>query len=210
MFGAVKVSPRNFFRLLQTNQTALLFPGGVREALHGKGEDYKLFWPEKTDFVRVAAKFNATIVPLSAIGAADSATIIADANELVNLPFGIGENLSNFSQSTASARFDTKDEDELFIPPLALPNPIPARHYFLFGRAFDTTLLNPNNKGECQKMYAEIKNEVEQGIDALLNARKDDPYAFDGVKRTSYQRVFRKHPPTFPLSSLSVSNNQDQ
>jgi hypothetical protein len=27
MFGAVKVSPRNFYRLLQTNQTMLLFPG---------------------------------------------------------------------------------------------------------------------------------------------------------------------------------------
>jgi len=27
MFGAVKVTPRNFYRLLQTNQTMLLFPG---------------------------------------------------------------------------------------------------------------------------------------------------------------------------------------
>ncbi len=42
MFGAVKVSPRNFYRLLQTNQTALLFPGGVKEALHGKGTDYSV------------------------------------------------------------------------------------------------------------------------------------------------------------------------
>lgn len=47
MFGAAKVSPRNFYRLLQTNQTVLLFPGGVREALHRKGESYKLFWPSK-------------------------------------------------------------------------------------------------------------------------------------------------------------------
>lgn len=30
MFGAVKVSPRNFYRLLQTNQAVLLFPGGVK------------------------------------------------------------------------------------------------------------------------------------------------------------------------------------
>lgn len=207
MFGAVKVSPRNFFRLLQTNQTALLFPGGVREALHGKDEDYKLFWPEKTDFVRIAAKFNATIVPLSAIGAADSVNIVADATELVNLPFGIGENLSNFSKSTVSARFDAKDEDEIFIPPLALPKPFPARHYFLFGRSFDTTQLDPNNKDDCQRMYLKVKEEVQQGIDALLLARKDDPYALDGVKRDLYQRLYGKAPPTFPLSSLSKSNN---
>eukprot|EP00577_Skeletonema_sp_RCC1716_P010655 CAMPEP_0113399246 /NCGR_PEP_ID=MMETSP0013_2-20120614/15425_1 /TAXON_ID=2843 ORGANISM="Skeletonema costatum, Strain 1716" /NCGR_SAMPLE_ID=MMETSP0013_2 /ASSEMBLY_ACC=CAM_ASM_000158 /LENGTH=817 /DNA_ID=CAMNT_0000284111 /DNA_START=35 /DNA_END=2488 /DNA_ORIENTATION=+ /assembly_acc=CAM_ASM_000158 len=207
MFGAVKVSPRNFFRLLQTNQTALLFPGGVKEALHGKGDDYKLFWPEKTDFVRIAAKFNATIVPLSAIGAADSADIVADANELLNLPFGIGENLANFSKSTVSARFDAKDDDETFIPPLAVPKPFPARHYFLFGRSFDTTLLDPNNKDECQRIYRGVKNEVEEGIDALLSARKDDPYALDGVKRSSYQRLFGKDPPTFPLSSLPKSSS---
>jgi 1-acyl-sn-glycerol-3-phosphate acyltransferase len=208
MFGAVKVSPRNFFRLLQSNQTALLFPGGVREALHGKEEDYKLFWPEKkTDFVRIAAKFNATIVPLSAIGSADSVNIVADAEELLNLPFGIGENLSNFSKSTVSARFDAKDEDEMFIPPLAVPKPFPARHFFLFGRSFDTTLLDPNDKEECQRMYFRVKDEVQQGIDALLIARKNDPYALDGVKRDLYQRLFGKAPPTFPLSSLSKSTN---
>ncbi len=33
MFGAVKVSPRNFYRLLQTNQTMLLFPGKKKQAV---------------------------------------------------------------------------------------------------------------------------------------------------------------------------------
>jgi len=57
------VTPKNFYNLMKTNQTALLFPGGVREVFHRKGEDYDLFWPEdKADFVRVAARFNATIV----------------------------------------------------------------------------------------------------------------------------------------------------
>ncbi len=51
----------------------LLFPGGIREALHGPGEDYQLFWPSKTDFVRVAARFDAVVVPFGGIGADDSA-----------------------------------------------------------------------------------------------------------------------------------------
>ena len=70
-FGAVMVTPKNYYRLMETRQAALLFPGGVREVFHGKDEAYKLLWPEKTDFVRTAAKFNATIVPLCAIGSAD-------------------------------------------------------------------------------------------------------------------------------------------
>mmetsp|Transcript_5307 Transcript_5307/g.10375 ORF Transcript_5307/g.10375 Transcript_5307/m.10375 type:complete len:844 (-) Transcript_5307:112-2643(-) len=210
MFGAVKVSPRNFYRLLQTNQTALLFPGGVKEALHGKDGAYKLFWPEKTDFVRVAAKFNATIVPLSAIGSADSAEILLDPSEMVELPFGIGDNLKNASASTTSARFDADNSDELFVPPLAVPKPIPARHYFLFGKAFDATSVDPKDKKTCQRVYENIRQEVQDGIDALLEARKLDPYALNGLRRNAYRRIFGKDPPTFPLESVKPSNNRIQ
>ena len=86
-----QVTPKNFYRLLQTGQAGLLFPGGVREVFHGKGEDYKLFWHESTDFVRTAARFNTTIIPISAVGAADSANILLDADELLDLPFGLGD-----------------------------------------------------------------------------------------------------------------------
>lgn len=203
MFGAVTVSPRNFYRLLQTKQTALLFPGGVREVFHRKGEAYQIFWPkEKTDFVRVAAKFNATIVTLSAIGAADSVEMLLDADELLGLPFGIGDRLSNFSSSVIPARFDAQREDEIFIPPLAVPKPIAARHYFLFGKPFDTSSLDPKNLDACRDMYMAIEDEITHDIQALLEARKNDPYALDGVKRTSYQRLFGKDPPTFSLEFL--------
>ena len=33
-----------FFQLLKRNETVMLFPGGAKEALHGKGDEYKLFW----------------------------------------------------------------------------------------------------------------------------------------------------------------------
>ncbi|CBJ48930.1 conserved unknown protein [Ectocarpus siliculosus] len=70
-FGAVPVSPRNMYRLLKRGDNVLLFPGGVSEAYHRKGEDYKLFWPEKAEFVRLAVASDAIIVPFSAIGVAD-------------------------------------------------------------------------------------------------------------------------------------------
>ena len=43
-FGAVMVTPRNYYRVLQSGQNALLFPGGVREVFHGRDEAYQLFW----------------------------------------------------------------------------------------------------------------------------------------------------------------------
>lgn len=36
-----------------------------------RGEDYKLFWPERGEFVRLAVDSGAIIVPFSAVGIAD-------------------------------------------------------------------------------------------------------------------------------------------
>ncbi|KAL1352583.1 hypothetical protein AAHE18_06G177900 [Arachis hypogaea] len=53
--GAVPVAATNLFKLLSSKSHILLYPGGMREALHRKGEEYKLFWPEQSEFVRMAA-----------------------------------------------------------------------------------------------------------------------------------------------------------
>lgn len=67
-----------FYRLLQQGEAILLYPGGVSEALKRRGEDYSLQWPMRPEFIRLAARFNATIVPLSAIGVDDSLSVILD------------------------------------------------------------------------------------------------------------------------------------
>lgn len=36
-----------------------------------QGEEYKLFWPNQPEFVRMAAQFGATIVPFAAVGEDD-------------------------------------------------------------------------------------------------------------------------------------------
>ena len=196
------VTPRNFYRLMETGQTALLFPGGVREVFHGKDEAYKLFWPEKVDFVRVAARFNATILPLSAIGAADSANILLDAPDILNLPFGLGERAQNNTKNTIAARYDSQNEDEVFQPPIVTPKLLPARHYFVFGKPFDTAQIDHKNKASCGDLYKEVQNELIRGLDDLLKARENDPYA-DTLKRLAYERILNKPAPTFPLSDLN-------
>ncbi|KAH9688391.1 Acyltransferase-like protein [Citrus sinensis] len=75
VMGAVPVAARNLFKLLSTKSHVLLYPGGAREALHYKGEEYKLFWPEQQEFVRMAARFGATIVPFGAVGEDDIADV---------------------------------------------------------------------------------------------------------------------------------------
>jgi len=64
-FGATKVSARGLYAALARGECVLLFPGGAREVFKRKGEEYRLFWGEDADFVRLAARVNATIAPLA-------------------------------------------------------------------------------------------------------------------------------------------------
>ncbi|XP_072954046.1 phytyl ester synthase 1, chloroplastic isoform X2 [Typha angustifolia] len=87
LFGALPVTPINMYRLFSRKSFVLLYPGGAREALHRKGEEYKLFWPDQPEFVRMAARFGATIVPFGAVGEDDVTELVLDYNDLKNIPF---------------------------------------------------------------------------------------------------------------------------
>ncbi|KAI3825438.1 hypothetical protein L1987_06925 [Smallanthus sonchifolius] len=78
VFGLLPVSAINLFKLLSNKSYVLLYPGGAREALHRKGEVHKLFWPEQQEFVRMAAKCGATIVPFGSVGEDDVSEAVCD------------------------------------------------------------------------------------------------------------------------------------
>jgi hypothetical protein len=202
--GAVLASPKNFYRLLQSQQTVLHFPGGAREAYHGKGEAYQLFWPNQTDFVRTAATFNATVVPLSSIGAADSVVILANPETLLNLPI-LGNALvaKSFLTVQEAARFDESGKSYIRPPPLIWPKLLPARHYFLFGTPFDLTDLNSRDKDSCQKVYLDIQKELRRGLSDLLRASEKDSFK-DSKVRFVYEQVTGKVAPTFSVAELNV------
>ena len=182
-FGAVEVTPRNFIRLLQRDECVLLFPGGVRESNHGKGENNLLFWPEETDFVRAAARFDALIVPFGAVGAADSVTFIRDkTGEQPNIP--------------SARRWANRTEDFRF--PLAVPTN-PRRFYFRFGEPIATSDVDASDRDACARVYAQSRSSVESSIAWLVEERKRD--AFDSpLVRLPFEAVGRgAQAPTFTL-----------
>lgn len=200
--GAVLATPKNFYRLMQTQQAVLHFPGGAREAYHGKGEAYSLFWPNQTDFVRTAAKFNATVVPLSSIGAADSVYILADPDTLLNLPI-LGDYVAkSFFTVQEAARYDNTGP-YIRPPPLIWPKLLPARHYFCFGKPFDLSGLDSRDKDGCQRVYQAIQTELMRGFTDLLRAREKDPFK-DSKVRFVYEQVTGKAAPTFSVEELTL------
>jgi pimeloyl-ACP methyl ester carboxylesterase len=206
-FGAVPVSGRNLIRLLQNGENVLLFPGGVREAYRRKNEEYQLFWPQRAEFVRMAAKYGATIVPFAAVGVDDSLEIVLDGEELKKTPI-LGQMVSSRAAGLPQARrgvsaagsgANGEEEHESFISPLALPKLPPRRMYFLFQKPITTSADDLQDRIRCEELYNEVKGQVQGGLNYLLSKRKEDPYE-DFGKRVVYEATrMGKQAPTFPL-----------
>ena len=213
-FGAVEVTPRNAYRLLEEGEAVLLFPGGVREVYAGQDEAYKLFWPNTTDFVRLASRFNATIVPFGAVGVADSFKYLLSPEELLEVPV-VGDRLKRQvssvplpSMNEAGARAaagdgETADRFNSFVPPFALPKaPGPQRGYVLFGPAIETADLDPRDREACKALYEKVRRNAESNIDYILEMRKSDKYR-EFLPRKAYEAVAKKPVPAPQLDVVT-------
>ena len=200
-FGCLPVSPKTYYQLMKGKQPSLLFPGGARESFHQSGEEYTLTaWSDESDFVRTAAKFNATIVPFSSVGAAESAYFL-DQFPLAQSFHNAMLQLTPKERVPYNARYDAGGAHISF--PLVFPKPLPSRHYYLFDRPIDLSTVNHNDKTECQKIYQDIKVRIKQGCKDLLQAKQRDPYS-DPLKRIPYEQLMQKQAPTFPIDLLNA------
>ena len=86
-YGCLPATPKTFYNCMKYNQACLLFPGGAKESFHKSQEQYTLkAWSDTLDFVRIAAKYNATIIPFSSVGAAESAIFLDQIKVPSSLP----------------------------------------------------------------------------------------------------------------------------
>lgn len=206
--GCLPVSTRNFYRLLQTNQPILLFPGGAKESFMNTLDDaYRLKgWTNdgKTDFVRAAAKFNATIVPFSSVGAAESAFFWDDLPLLNDLSRPLQAILQSAAgvRAPINARYDQKGQSIPF--PLVVPKPLPVRHYFLFHPAVELLdNVSHNDRQACETVYKGIKQTIQNGCLDLVQASTQDPFN-DPLRRLPYEQFWRKQAPSFDVKVLNT------
>uniref|UniRef100_A0A383WM75 Phospholipid/glycerol acyltransferase domain-containing protein n=1 Tax=Tetradesmus obliquus TaxID=3088 RepID=A0A383WM75_TETOB len=189
-YGAVPVNGKNMHKLLANGEIVLLYPGGAREAFKRKGETYKIVWPGKAEFVRMAAKFGATIVPFAAIGCDEAVTHHLSAEELEQLqkllpplPFRLpwqqreedAERLRRIPAARVGVNATMEDLEAFGKPGFFTPN-LPQRTYFIFRKPIPTSPELAADRAACQALYADIKQEVEDGLGYLLRSREADPY----------------------------------
>ncbi|CAL9238755.1 unnamed protein product [Arabidopsis halleri] len=180
VFGAYPVTATNLFKLLSSKSHVLLFPGGAREALHNRGEQYKLIWPEQQEFVRMAARFGATIVPFGTVGEDDIAELVLDYNDLMKIPI-LNDYVTEITRDTKQFKLREESEGEVANQPLYIPGlipKVPGRFYYLFGKPIETKGRPElvKDKDEANRVYLEVKAEVENSIAYLLKKREEDPY----------------------------------
>jgi len=202
-FGGEPAGAKTLIAALKRGAKALVFPGGAREVFKRKGEAYTLRWPsDSSALVRIAAKFNATIVPFAGVGGDEffgNEAYAFDTDDLVGMDNRVGDFLRNRTDGLISLV-----EGDTFVPPLMAPNAAPRRNYYLFGRPFHTAPVDPTNADACDALYGAVRTQVELQMEYLLQRRGDDPYD-DFVKRLAYE-VGGSIAPTFSVDdSLNYS-----
>lgn len=200
--GAVPVSATNFYKLLSSKSHILLYPGGMREALHRKGEEYKLFWPERSEFVRMAARFGAKIIPFGTVGEDDIGQMLVDYNDMMKIPF-LKAFIEELTSEVEKLRYDNEGEvsnQDVHLP-IILPK-VPGRFYYYLGKPIETEGRKEELKSreKAHELYLEVKSEVERCIDYLKEKRENDPYR-SIMARLPYQAShgFDSEVPTFDL-----------
>ncbi|XP_023761225.1 phytyl ester synthase 1, chloroplastic [Lactuca sativa] len=178
VFGALPVTPTNLFKLFSSKSFALLYPGGAREALHRKGEEYKLFWPDEPEFVRMAAKFGATIIPFGSVGEDDITELVLDYDDMMKIPI-LNNYIKKSNEEAINVRAEMDGEvgnQDLFLPGL-VPK-VPGRFYYLFGKPIQTKGKEKmlKDRENAKELYMEIKSEVEKSMAYLIKKREEDPY----------------------------------
>jgi 1-acyl-sn-glycerol-3-phosphate acyltransferase len=69
---------------MQQGYSILVFPGGGREVVKRKGEEYQLIWKERYGFLKLAKEFNYDIAPFVAVGGDEVFDLALDANFLLD------------------------------------------------------------------------------------------------------------------------------
>ena len=55
-----------------------------------------------------------------------------------------------------------------FVPPIAVPKPLAALHYFVFGRPVETVDVDPRDQDGCRRVYGEVREDLERGLEDVL------------------------------------------
>jgi len=166
--GMVPGTRKNCADLMENKEYILVFPGGAREAFKSKGEAYKLKWENRFGFAKMAIDNQCPIIPFSALGGEECFDLVWDSKEILASPLGM-------LLKQLGVR---KDMVIPLVKGVGLtPLPRPQRFYYKFGEPISVEKYKgkSDDKDAIKELKAIVRQEVEEGIDALKDIRANDP-----------------------------------
>lgn len=166
--GAVPGQPDVASELMQRGETLLVFPGGGRDMLKFKGEEYRLMWEGRSGFARLAIAHDYPIVPVGLVGGDDVFHSLAERNGAwERMTRGIGERLHGLSGTGIPLMRG--------LGPTLLPRP--QRMYLRFGQPISTTRPSHVQKEAWESTVKQrTQTELEAILRELQDLRERDPF----------------------------------
>ncbi|KAL8529773.1 hypothetical protein ACS0TY_006997 [Phlomoides rotata] len=155
---------------------------------------------DEPEFVRMAARFGAKIIPFGVVGEDDVLQLLLDCDDQMKIP-PLKALIEELTSETVRLRSEAEGEigKQILYYPVFLPK-LPGHFYFLFGKPILTEGRKDvlRNKDKAQEMYFEVQTEIEKCIAYLKEKR--DPYR-NLLARLVYQAShgFNSQVPTFNI-----------
>jgi 1-acyl-sn-glycerol-3-phosphate acyltransferase len=166
--GAVVGDPDNGAALMRENETVLVFPGGGRDMLKFKGEQYRLMWQGRSGFARLAIAHRYPIIPVGLVGGDDVyVSVVERGGTWERMTRGLGRRLHGVNGVGLPL---TRG-----IGPTPIPRP--QRMYLRFGSPIDTQRPTDIDSAAWE---ATVKERTQTGLQTILGdlqtVRSTDPF----------------------------------
>lgn len=166
--GAVPGQPDVGAELMRRDETILVFPGGGRDMLKFKGEEYQLMWEGRSGFARLAIAHDYPVVPVGLVGGDDVYRSLVERNGTwERMTRNLGERLHGLPGVGVPLMRG--------LGPTLVPRP--QRMYLRFGQPISTT--RPT-RTKAEAWEAAVKQRTQSELEAILTElqelRRDDPY----------------------------------
>lgn len=166
--GAVPGQPDVAAELMRRGEALLVFPGGGRDMLKFKGEEYQLMWEGRSGFARLAIAHDYPIVPVGLVGGDDVFQSIVERNGTwERITRGIGERLHGMTGIGVPLVRG--------LGPTLLPRP--QRMYLRFGQPISATRPARQKSDVWEStVKQQTQTELETILGDLQQLRNDDPF----------------------------------
>ncbi|MBR9909721.1 MAG: acyltransferase family protein [Gammaproteobacteria bacterium] len=179
--GAVLGHPEVCSALMAAGKDILVFPGGAHEALKPKSQQYTLQWKERYGFVKMAAEYGYTIMPMALVGPEEFYDHIIEGEDILHSRFA--DLLRRLGIITEKTRTDV-------VPPLPRGSlctllPKPQRCYFQLGDPIDMAPYAGKKltKRQLQSIRGKTARQIETMLVGLQALRDQERHSEGWLRR---------------------------